>query len=135
MLYFFFLCLIVPVVYSTRRSYAGGKVEINHVTLFTAGFLTYWMLPIGIALMLNSQVENALGGDLMNLYEGLGNMGEYLIVCEIIYFSCGRYIGSQTESPVLRKTEAGQRNYPVLVLCFGKLDCSNCNVYGKRPFT
>jgi hypothetical protein len=87
MLYFFFLCLIVPVVYATRRSYAGGKVEINHVTLFTAGFLTYWMLPIGIALMLNSQVENALGGDLMNLYEGLGNMGEYLIVCEIIYFS------------------------------------------------
>ena len=61
MLYFFFLCQIVPVVYAIRRSYAGGKVEINHVTLFTAGFLIYWMLPIGIALMLNSQVEDALG--------------------------------------------------------------------------
>lgn len=87
MLYFFFLCLIVPVVYAIQRSYACGKVEINHVTLFTTGFLAYWMLPIGIALTLHSQVENALGGDLMDLYAGVRNTGEYLVVCEAIYLS------------------------------------------------
>ena len=85
--YFFFLCLIVPVVYAIRRSYDRGKVEINHVTLFTAGFLAYWMLPIGIALTLNSQVGDTLGGGLMDLYAGVRNMGEYLIVCELLYFS------------------------------------------------
>jgi hypothetical protein len=87
MLYLFFLCLIVPIVYAIRRSYVGGKVEINHVTLFTAGFLAYWILPIGIALILTSQIQDALGGDLMSLYAGLGNTGEYLIICELIYFS------------------------------------------------
>jgi oligosaccharide repeat unit polymerase len=45
------------------------------------------MLPIGIALLLSSQVQNVLGDDLMNLYAGVGNMGEYLILCEVIYFS------------------------------------------------
>jgi hypothetical protein len=85
--YFFFLCLVVPVLYAIRRSYADGKVEINHVTLFTVGFLAYWIFPIGIALILTSQAQNAVGEELMGLYAGLGNIGEYLAICELIYFS------------------------------------------------
>jgi len=90
-----FLCMVLPGIYAIRRSYFQGKVEINHVTLFTVGFLAYWILPIGIVALLSSHVQDYLGDDLMNLYAGAGSMEEYLIFCGIIYlaFVAGDMLG------------------------------------------
>ncbi len=87
MVFLFTMCMILPALYAFRRSYSRGRVEVNHVTLFTAGFLAYWVLPIGVVLLLSSQMESTLGSDLMGLYAGAKNMSEYLVLCGIIYLA------------------------------------------------
>lgn len=89
--------MILPALYAVRRSYARGMVEVNHVTLFTIGFLAYWIFPIGVVLLLSSQLESTLGDDLMNLYAGAGNMSLYLVLCGVIYlaFIAGDQLGKR----------------------------------------
>jgi hypothetical protein len=77
----------MPTAYAIRRSYVGGRTEINHVSLFTAGFLAYWMLPVGAVLLLGSQIQDIVGSDLINMYLRIDNIGKYLIICEVIYLS------------------------------------------------
>ncbi len=44
------IALAIPLWYAYRQSIAQGLVEINHVSLFTFGFLFYWISPVIIGI-------------------------------------------------------------------------------------
>jgi hypothetical protein len=87
MIFIFFIALLIPLLYLKNRTYCAGKIEINHVTLFTFGFLSYWILPIGFVMFLGSTVPNALGEQLVRMYSDATNLSEYLAISTLIYFS------------------------------------------------
>ena len=44
------VAIVVPCWYGYVRSVSRGKVEINHVTTFTFGFLFYWITPLAVRI-------------------------------------------------------------------------------------
>ncbi len=45
------IALVFPCWYGYRRSVSGGRVEINHATTFTFGFLFYWITPLAVRIL------------------------------------------------------------------------------------
>jgi hypothetical protein len=50
---------LLPTVYAGRRSLHAGRVRIDHVTLFSLGFIFYWVTPIAAGLVLDTEVMPA----------------------------------------------------------------------------
>ncbi len=46
----FFLNILVPVWLARRSCVRAGGLEVNHVLMFTVGFLFYWVFPIGVGI-------------------------------------------------------------------------------------
>ena len=44
------IAIVLPCWYGYARSVSRGKVEINHVTTFTFGFLFYWITPLAVRI-------------------------------------------------------------------------------------
>lgn len=44
------IAIVFPCWYGYRRSVSHGRVEINHVTTFTFGFLFYWITPLAVRI-------------------------------------------------------------------------------------
>ncbi len=81
------LCsLLVPLVFVSRQCFFSGKIEINHVLLFSIGFIVYWISPIAIG-------ESQLFSDVsaMPVWYGLFDkipqdiLALYLLMCLSIY--------------------------------------------------
>jgi hypothetical protein len=47
----FAVALVVPCWYGYWRSVSQGRVEINHVTTFSLGFLYYWITPLAVRIL------------------------------------------------------------------------------------
>jgi hypothetical protein len=45
------LAVAIPCWYGYWRSVSQGRVEINHVTTFTLGFLYYWITPLAVRIL------------------------------------------------------------------------------------
>ena len=45
------LAIVIPCWYAYRQSVSGGRVEINHVTTLTFGFLFYWVTPLAVRIL------------------------------------------------------------------------------------
>jgi hypothetical protein len=45
------IAVALPCWYGFRRSVTGGRVEINHVTTFSFGFLFYWITPLAVRVL------------------------------------------------------------------------------------
>ncbi len=45
------LAVAIPCWYGYWRSVSHGRVEINHVTTFTLGFLYYWITPLAVRVL------------------------------------------------------------------------------------
>jgi hypothetical protein len=47
--------LLLPVIYSCLRSIDCGRIKINHVTLFSLGFIFYWVTPIAAGFLFEAK--------------------------------------------------------------------------------
>lgn len=78
------LCMAVPLWFGFRRSVFNNGVEVNHVTLFTFGFVFYWVLPIAAG-----EIANDLAGPSWS--ELFGSAFEfappYLLACFCFYLA------------------------------------------------
>ena len=45
------LAIAIPCCYGYWRSVSHGRVEINHVTTFSLGFLYYWITPLAVRIL------------------------------------------------------------------------------------
>jgi hypothetical protein len=58
--------LLLPVIYAGVRSLDAGRVRIDHVTLFSVGFVFYWVAPIAAGLVLSTEVMPAMWTELFD---------------------------------------------------------------------
>lgn len=47
----FALAVAIPICYGYWRSVSRGRVEINHVGMFSVGFLYYWITPLAVRIL------------------------------------------------------------------------------------
>jgi hypothetical protein len=45
---------LLPAIYACTRSLDGGRIRIDHVTLFSVGFIFYWVTPIAAGFLLDA---------------------------------------------------------------------------------
>jgi oligosaccharide repeat unit polymerase len=86
------LCSLFPLWFAYRRSTSPKGVEINHVTLFTFGFLFYWVLPIAAGV-----ASSKLAGETWSyLFDSSQSTPLYLGACFLSYmaFASGDLIAS-----------------------------------------
>jgi hypothetical protein len=72
---------LVPAVYACMRSADRGRVTIDHVTLFSLGFIFYWVTPIAAGFLINAD-------DMPTTWAALFDVrltGPYLAVIVAIY--------------------------------------------------
>ena len=90
------LVIVMPVAYCYRRSYFQGEIEINHVLLFTLGFLAYWISPIVLGTVFGPLIEDVVGSTWVAIFlRSTQQMPEYLLSCNFIYaaFMLGDILG------------------------------------------
>ena len=88
-----FLAVLLPCWYARKRSVANGMVEVNHVGLFTFGFLLYWIAPMVIGGL---GLDFAVGAP--GVWSGLFSkhlVDPYITVCLGLYlcFAIGDTLG------------------------------------------
>jgi oligosaccharide repeat unit polymerase len=77
------LCILFPLWFAFRRSVSEKGVEVNHVTLFTFGFLFYWILPIAAGA-----VSSTLAGETWTyLFDSSQATPLYLAACFLSYIA------------------------------------------------
>lgn len=95
------LCSVFPVWFAYRRSVSHLGVEVNHVTLFTFGFLFYWVLPIAVG-----QIASTFAGDMWSDLFGTASFAsKYLLAALVSYaaFAAGDLIACRMLRPVFRQ--------------------------------
>src|SRR5580692_4501312 len=45
---------LLPAIYACTRSLDGGRIRIDHVTLFSLGFIFYWVTPIAAGFLVDA---------------------------------------------------------------------------------
>ena len=76
--------LLFPCWYGYRRSVSAGRVEINHVTTFTFGFLFYWMTPLAVRIWI-SRVDFPMASVWIDLFRPQ-LIEPYALSCVVLYF-------------------------------------------------
>src|ERR1700739_4742284 len=99
-----FLCIVFPLWFGYRRSVSPEVVEVNHVPLFTFGFLFYWILPIAVG-----QISSTFAGDNWSDLFGAANFtSKYLAVSITSYraFAISDSIARRSVRTILGKARA-----------------------------
>jgi len=91
------LVCVLPAVGLVRASYSPGGVQINHVTLFSAGFLFYWAFPValGRARVLSDDPALRFWYAYFDAAAGPRELGTFLACAALIYasFLVGSWLG------------------------------------------
>ncbi len=89
---------ILPIAYALRTSFRGGRIEVNHVTLFSIGFVAYWVSPIALGVLFKDWLEGLIGTSWTDTFLSSGHFNEYLIIISIVYvaFASGDWLGQHT---------------------------------------
>jgi len=70
------------------ESYRNKSVELNGQTLFSAGFLYYWIVPLFFMIFVsNRDMGDLEGAKLMAMHVSSANLDVYAIVCLMVYFA------------------------------------------------
>lgn len=77
--------IIMPAVYVHRRCYFKGELEINHVLLFTLGYIAYWISPIALGIVFGATVEKVAGASWIDSFLNSNQTPLYLASCILIY--------------------------------------------------
>ena len=77
--------IIMPAAYVHRRCYFKGELEINHVLLFTFGYMAYWISPIALGVIFESTVEKVAGASWIDSFLNSNQTPLYLASCILIY--------------------------------------------------
>src|SRR5208337_3742448 len=106
------LAVAIPCWYAWSRSVSKGMVEVNHVGLFTFGFLLYWIAPMLIGTYGLDFVVKAPA-----IWSGLFSrrvVGPYIAVCLGLYlcFMAGNSLGMR----LFRRQAIQGTAVPVLIL-------------------
>ncbi len=93
------IATLLPLWYAYRRSVSGGWAEINHVTIFSFGFLFYWITPLAVRLLVSK-----LDFPLASLWSALFRarmIAPYALSCIGLYlcFMLGDSIGTRIFHP------------------------------------
>ncbi len=109
------ICVVFPLWFAYRRSVSLTGVEINHVTLFTLGFLFYWVLPIAIGMMVSD--FTGAGDSWSDLFGSGDFVSPYLFVALISYFAFA--VGDSIAIRILRTEPRSPRrlNPAGLAIC------------------
>ncbi len=91
----FLLAVTIPCWYGYRRSVSGGRVEINHVTTFSLGFLYYWITPLAVRI-LAAHLVFPLSGAWLGLFRERW-IAPYALSCIALYlcFILGDSLGAR----------------------------------------
>lgn len=57
---------LLPTIYACRRSTDRGRIRIDHVTLFSLGFIFYWVTPIACGFVLRAEDMPTTWADLFD---------------------------------------------------------------------
>ena len=112
------LCVLIPIWFAYSRSKASGGFEVNHVSLFSFGFLFYWVVPVIAAPF----AKNQTGQIWSELFDGISQLPayEWTILLSYIAFAIGDVIASRlfsAQKGLSRSLHQGTLFWPVPILC------------------
>src|SRR5690242_6122265 len=111
------LTMIVAGWYAYRRSVAHGRVEINHVTTFTFGFLFYWITPLAVRIF-SQQRDFPFAAPWFDWFRP-HLVAQYAVCCLVLY--CCFMLGVTLGLRWFRLRDTGSRPLPQLVLSLATL--------------
>jgi len=93
------LNILFPVAFAIKSSVSKRGVEINHISVFSAGFIYYWILPVAIGHY--RYFKDAPGmAKWYCLFDSIPEnvLATYLLICLCCYFSfvCGTWVARKT---------------------------------------
>jgi hypothetical protein len=107
---------LVPILYAYARSEDRGRVRIDHVTLFSLGYLFYWVTPIAAGFLLGAEVMPST----WTLLFDSRFAATYLAAVIIIYaaFIAGDQVGIRVfrKRTLRNKSEAGHKGLSPQIL-------------------
>jgi len=93
------LAIAVPLFIAVRASISRRGVEVNHVFLFTLGYLLYWILPIALGRLriLEAHPALRLWYDFYDAGSRHDSFATYLVFCLLMYlaFVLGSAVGAR----------------------------------------
>lgn len=90
--YFLLLCnFVIPIIIITRRFISRRGVEIDHVFLFSCGFIFYWILPIALGVIDYISVYKESGTGTSDLWYSIFNkLTDYQLItymlCTLVFY-------------------------------------------------
>lgn len=101
---------LLPTIHACRRSVDFGRIRIDHVTLFSLGFIFYWVTPIAAGFLLSTDFMPAMWTGLFDARWATN----YLAAVIIIYaaFIAGDQLGIR----VFRKKEGRHKGLSPQIL-------------------
>jgi hypothetical protein len=98
----FLLTVATACIVAARSSIRRDGLEVNHVLLFTSGFLFYWMLPLGLGSLrlFEDQAELKWWYQYFDRASTPGQRETYLLFTLLIYlsFAFGSLLGSKVRA-------------------------------------